>query len=137
MTGHALPSGKIVRPPGAKPHFSERSPDFSLSHSGEFTAVAVSETPVGLDIEKLRPIDAAAVSRRFFGKEIADRAAFFSEWTKREAAIKRDGYGFPARLKETPNAISIPFAPGYAAAYSGGAGEIYLIEDTEESEQHP
>lgn len=79
---------------------------FSLSHSGEFAALAFScSAPVGIDIEKLRPFDKAfSLADRFFHPEETARLSelepeeqhrlFFRLWTLREAFLKGIGTGF-------------------------------------------
>ena len=80
---------------------------FNLSHSNECAlfAVAVGRV-VGIDIERVRPIDAVALSRRFFSPHEstiiaslsgpAQHAAFFTAWTRKEAFLKATGEGIGA-----------------------------------------
>ncbi len=58
---------------------------FSLSHSGNFAVCAISETPVGVDIEEDKKLPEKI--RRRFAKDVL-------EWTKREAKGKLTGNGF-------------------------------------------
>lgn len=79
---------------------------FNLSHSGDWIALAFSsDTPIGIDIEKLRPsIDRQKIIRRFFHpketsvfhapEESAHELLFFRYWTIREAFLKALGSGF-------------------------------------------
>ena len=83
---------------------------FSLSHSGDFLALAIAtDREIGVDIEALRPVpDADQLVMRFFSaaerKEyeslaIARRnAAFLSGWTRKEAFIKATGEGLSRPL---------------------------------------
>ncbi len=86
--------------PGQKPRFLGDTPCFSLSHSGDLLLCAFSLTPVGLDLEKLRPLpQAPALARRFFHPQerewLAGKDAlfFFLVWTAKEAAVKWSGQG--------------------------------------------
>lgn len=73
---------------------------FSLSHSGNFVAVAVSRKPVGVDVEKAneaRFTDALAEKittvreRELLGSMSDKRAALNALWTKKEAVFKMLG----------------------------------------------
>ena len=92
---------------GQKPRLKRR-PDggvlhFSLSHSGCMCLIAVSlMSPVGVDVERLRPLpDARRIVRRWFTAAENDalarlsgtafERAFFALWTHREAVIKALG----------------------------------------------
>ena len=75
----------------------------SIAHSGMFVCAAVSEQPVGIDIERLRSFDGRIAARWFFPAERdwLDRAEdeqqrrerFFTLWTTKEALLKRSGEG--------------------------------------------
>ena len=76
---------------------------FNLSHSGYFAACAVSEAPVGIDIEQLRPIRPALMRRvcteqelRYVGK---DSGRFLQLWTAKEAYLKFTGEGIAYDLR--------------------------------------
>lgn len=62
---------------------------FSLSHSGKYIVCAVSEVPVGVDIQQKKPLQHSEISERFFGEKIADPNNFFDEFCKGEATAKR------------------------------------------------
>lgn len=71
----------------------------SISHSGNFSVCAVSEYPIGVDIEKIgNDIDIAKEImtdreyREFLSSD--DKKRFFYElWTGKESIIKREGVG--------------------------------------------
>lgn len=75
---------------------------FNLSHSGELVVCAVSEQPVGCDVEKVREAP-KGVAERFFGEserayleQFSGRAydeAFFRFWTMKESYVKMTGEG--------------------------------------------
>lgn len=81
----------------------------NISHSGEYFICAFSDDKIGCDIEKIREIDYAKISKRFFTKMEKDEIeskkkdedklnAFFNIWVKKESYIKRDGRGMEIPL---------------------------------------
>ncbi len=92
---------KILKNEYGKPYF-ENGPYFSVSHSKDFVAVAVSDMPVGIDIQFCdRTINTSGVEKRFFtAAERLSTKDFFEIWTAKEAIVKKDGRG-AAILKET------------------------------------
>jgi 4'-phosphopantetheinyl transferase len=90
------------------------APHFNLAHSGELALVAVSNRPIGVDAEQVRPLAnmAQMAGMSFTDEERAalwtlDEAArteaFFRLWTRKEAVMKAHGAGF--RLSK---AFSLP-----------------------------
>ena len=80
-----------------KPFF-EDYPDFhfNISHCEDLIAVAVSKTPVGVDIETLRDVNLDIAGRFFAKKEtrfIKTSRDFLYVWTRKEALLKRTGEG--------------------------------------------
>jgi len=68
---------------------------YNLSHSGEYVAFALSDEPVGIDVEVIRPIN-KNIAKRFFTQNERDHISncpyrFFEVWTKKESHIKREG----------------------------------------------
>lgn len=84
---------------------SERSMDFSLSHSNDFALVAVTwGRKVGVDLERIRQgISAQVIARQYFSRsEFVEllglpseqrEVGFFNCWTRKEAYIKAQGLG--------------------------------------------
>lgn len=72
-----------------KPYFPAH-PDvsFSLSHSGGCVLVGVHDRPLGVDIERLRPVRAERL-RRVLGAET--ELDFWQSWTEYESRCKRRG----------------------------------------------
>ncbi|MGE6632001.1 4'-phosphopantetheinyl transferase family protein [Bacillus sp. NPDC077027] len=75
---------------------------FNLSHSGHFVVCAVSDKPVGIDIEQVKPIDLDIAKRFFSPQEYADLLTkstkdqipyFFHLWSMKESFIKLTGKG--------------------------------------------
>ncbi len=93
----------IVRGEWGKPCFPD-FPDyhFNYSHTDGRAAIADSRTPIGIDIERVRPMK-IEIAERFF---TADESAWIREnpaeqdirflhvWTRKEAVCKMDGRGF-------------------------------------------
>lgn len=73
----------------SKPYFPAH-PDvsFSLSHSGGCVLVGVHDRPLGVDIERLRPVRAERL-RRVLGAET--ELDFWQRWTEYESRCKRRG----------------------------------------------
>lgn len=89
---------------------------FSLSHAGNYVAVAVDTKPIGIDIERIRPYK-ESLTRRFFSKEeqeiLARLSAFLTGdskdhntkdhaftqvWTLKESFLKVTGLGLKLGL---------------------------------------
>lgn len=69
------------------------SPCFSLSHAGDYVAVAVDTLPVGIDIERNRPYK-ASLAKRYFSKEEQELPLPFTQiWTLKESFLKVTGMG--------------------------------------------
>lgn len=72
----------------------------SISHSGDYVAAAVSENPIGIDVEKIRDFDKKLVDRICTPRErdyvLAKDTAlrFFEVWTGKEAHFKAYGGSF-------------------------------------------
>ena len=69
----------------------------SISHSRNFAAAAIADSPVGVDVEEIRPLTEKNVSvlERYFAGEDTEKARtdptgeeFYRFWTRREAAFK-------------------------------------------------
>ena len=76
-----------------------------LSHCGPVTVLAVAETPVGVDLERVHETSEPTVRRLFppsfqnelEGREDVERDETFTRlWTRLEAALKADGRGLSA-----------------------------------------
>ena len=98
-----------------KPFVKGGHPEISISHSGDIVAIAISDAPIGIDIEEIRTVDLSLMKRFFKSEDISyvlgenasaeDYGAysslpvltrFFEIWTKKEAASKLDGRGISA-----------------------------------------
>ena len=110
----ALP--ELARGERGKPYFPRR-PElcFNLSHSGGYALCALSDRPVGADIQLLRPAWGArlverscAPAERAWLRGRGDRPEDFAAlWACKESAGKESGYGLPY----PPARLEIPVPP--------------------------
>ena len=82
---------------------------FNLSHSKNMVLCAVSDSEVGCDTEKLRPVNLKIADRFFHKNEIRQlecmnenerETLFFRLWTLKESFMKATGKGFSLSLKD-------------------------------------
>jgi 4'-phosphopantetheinyl transferase len=81
--------------------------EFSISHTRNAVAAAVSDKPVGVDVEKVRDVAGGLAKRVFSENEMAwlnetdenKERRFFDIWTKKEALAKYRGTGLMKDLK--------------------------------------
>ncbi len=73
---------------------------FNISHSGEYVACAVSDKPIGIDIQKIGEYNSDVAKRVCSEKELvqiensSDKASEFTKlWTQKEAVMKMYGTG--------------------------------------------
>ncbi len=86
---------------------------FNLSHSGDYLLLAVGDTPVGADIEKITKIRPKTVEK-YFSQSEQERVKkngtkdFFEIWTKKESYVKYTGEGMKgfSHLSEYPKEIA-------------------------------
>ena len=84
-----------------KPQLIGGDADISIAHSGIYAAAAAARRPVGIDLERKRPVSRSIPMRMFSYEEQAwlDRtpnqflSRFFRLWTMKEAYGKMKGYG--------------------------------------------
>lgn len=94
---------------------------FSISHTEGAALVGLSDAPVGVDVEKVRPVGPRL--KALLGKVETDGEAL-RRWTCREAHAKRTGQGLAEAMQaqlhmeagETCRCVEA--AQGYAAAFS-------------------
>ena len=112
--------------------------EFSLAHSGNLVICAVSDEPVGCDVEKIRVAPKGVAERCFseseqaylsrFSAEEYDRE-FFRLWTMKESYVKMTGEGLGA-LRNTQSQggyLSLVELQGYiisVCAEASGAVEV-------------
>ena len=73
---------------------------FNISHSGDYVVCAISDKPVGVDIQKISEYNPNVAERVFNEKELIqienslDKASEFTKlWTQKEAVLKMYGTG--------------------------------------------
>lgn len=132
---HGLPScGRLYYRPCKKPRYTGKSNvHISVTHSGEYIAIAFAFVPVGIDLERKTGRDTVRIAKRFFHpKEFEyaqsmDFAYFFAVWTAKESYVKLTGKGIDNSFGEFSviengkfgtidgNSFSFPyFDPGYS-----------------------
>ncbi len=110
MLGEAPQSFAFAVNAYGKPELTpSRGVDFNMSHSGGIVLIGFARSPIGVDVEALRPMTerAAIVQRYFHPGEAADFArvapaeaegAFFRCWSRKEAVVKASGLGMSLDL---------------------------------------
>ncbi len=90
-----------------RPYIENDGLHVSISHCDDIAVCAVCEEPVGIDIEKIKPVDSRLIKRVCTESEeryicfsgnglIEDRVVlerFFEIWTAKEAYFKKEGTG--------------------------------------------
>lgn len=112
----------LAKDAGGRPFLPEWPGLFlSLSHTEGAAVLALSDAPVGVDVERLRALP-PRLGRDFAGGE----ETFWRRWTAAEAAAKREGRGAGALLPlgrgglpEVPGARPLSLWPDCAAALAG------------------
>ena len=85
---------EILKTENGKPYIEGNPVHFSISHSGNMGIIAISDKPVGIDIEVYSDCMRYSVLERFSEREqaeIADGCDFLRHWTVREAFVKLYG----------------------------------------------
>ena len=89
---------------------------FNISHTDGMVGIAISDEPVGIDVERIRDADLRIAKRFFTVSEnyyIENTACkdkrFFEIWTKKEAYLKYTGKGLSLSLKAF-DVFSLPCA---------------------------
>lgn len=99
--GEGLRSARYERGKRGKPELTDSMP-FNISHAGDYAVLALSKHTVGVDLERIRPIDWQKIAGRFFHPEERaylqsaqnPLAEFFRIWTLKESYLKAEGIGF-------------------------------------------
>ncbi len=99
---------ELVRNGYGKPFFKGcRNHHFNLSHSGEIIVCVTDISEVGIDIEKIKPVNLDIAKRFFAEEEISYLTAqkndeqvncFYTLWTMKESYIKMKGKGLSLPL---------------------------------------
>ncbi|MBO7151347.1 MAG: hypothetical protein J6V77_00775, partial [Clostridia bacterium] len=89
LHGELPESVNIIREGGHKPRLDVDGVYFNLSHSDDLVVLAVSNTEIGVDVERIRPVH----REKFAFIEAEDDEEFFEKWTERESYVKFTGEG--------------------------------------------
>jgi 4'-phosphopantetheinyl transferase len=92
---------------------------FNVSHSSEKLLIAVSNTPVGIDIERIKPRKSfAGLVKKYFAlseqnywfalPENEKLTAFYDFWTRKEAVVKGIGRGIALGLNRCEIDVNQP-----------------------------
>jgi len=126
---------EIVRASGGRPGFAGGGRYFSLSHTGTRVLVGVSDSELGVDAERRRPLR-ARLERRIMSPAEREEFDFFELWTLREAVFKLTGRGtlMDMELRRAGGETLTPFEgvrcrsydclPGCAAAAASYEGDF-------------
>lgn len=105
---YGVPPEKLTFAKGehGKPYVINIPAHFNISHSGKYTVLAVSDRPIGIDIEEIREFSAITARKLFSEEELSYVAGndpsrrkslmqqcFFEVWTAKEAFLKYLGTG--------------------------------------------
>lgn len=74
---------------------------FNISHSHGYIALVIDTAPVGIDIEKIRPVDNELknyISNELERQYIRDEQSFYEIWTNKEALVKANGLGIKQKV---------------------------------------
>jgi 4'-phosphopantetheinyl transferase len=109
-----------------KPYFPAfPTVQFNLSHTAGAVLVGLSDEPVGVDIEKLRPVSQRSMERL---AGVSTERAFFQSWVRREARAKRTGGGIGTLLGGETQLLPgeqfwyLDTFPGYVAGAASRGG---------------
>lgn len=104
--------------------------DFSLTHSGDWVAIAVAAAPVGVDVQEIEErTDIAAMSRMALSPSERDwlngqppertRIGFFGYWARKEALLKATGHGLAIPMAKIT--LSPPDEPARLVQWAASA----------------
>ena len=111
---------------------SGNGPFFSLTHAGNYAALAFGESPVGIDAEELGVFPRAVMKRCFMQdeREWAERKdtdlRCYAVWTMKESIMKADGRG----IAMDPRSFSV-FNSGWRTDYTVYDGHIFACASHE------
>lgn len=85
-----------------KPYFANAEElHFSISHSGDYAMVVISDNEIGCDIQQIKDVN-LSIADRFFspaeGEYVESNEDFFRLWTLKESFIKAIGKGLALPL---------------------------------------
>lgn len=104
---------------------------FNISHSFLSYAVAISDSPIGIDIEVIREVNLKIAERMFTENEKEyvgnDTVRFFEIWTKKEAYSKFTGKGLGEKFSSF-DVLLPPLADNFTFEIKDGAAvAVYSV----------
>lgn len=93
------PPKTIIRKDLSKPYFDCDEIFFSISHSGDYWVCAISNYPIGVDIQKHQPCAMDLITKRFFHRNEQEWVkkngvnGFFNVFAAKESYVKYTGEG--------------------------------------------
>lgn len=104
-----------------KPYSKKTDKEFNISHSGEYTALAVGDTELGVDIQYTQRSINSSLMRVLSKKEqeylkTKGEKEFFKLWTLKESFGKAVGLGIMISLPKTD---VLPLLNGQSITYNG------------------
>lgn len=99
---------EILRSETGKPYIKNNTAYISISYSGRYIAVAVNDTPIGIDIEVIKEKDLKLIDKIFSSDDVSiirrsknKLLDFYKIWTAKEAYFKFSEKSYN-EIKETP-----------------------------------
>lgn len=137
--GELPPLPEIARTERGKPYFPHHPElHFSLSHSGNLALCALADTPIGADLELVRPRKPGLPRYVLSDRERAwyeGRGScwedFYILWTLKEARVKCTGQGI---FRRPAREISVPLLPGGETDWDGFRFTVIAGESQEEGD---
>ncbi len=87
----------VHRAENGRPYVQGAPYHISIAHSGDLVVCAADTVPIGIDVEKIRPVKPGLIARVCVPQEAEyvgqDEARFFEIWTAKEAWFKKQGTG--------------------------------------------
>lgn len=117
--GKRLSDFSIAKTQSGKPFFADCDEiKFNLSHSCDYAVAAISDSEVGVDIERIRPVNPRIVERFLKGiPSVSTDADIIEAWCKKESYGKFTGCGLIGADFSKPHFIQIfDLIPGYKTA---------------------
>lgn len=115
-----------------KPYVNADGFFFNLSHSGDIAVCAVSDGEVGVDIQKIAPVNGRLLKRVCTQSELryiasageGEESAFCRVWTVKESVIKQLGAG----LSLSPARVEVSFGERIGARIDGAECNLHFCE---------
>ena len=106
---------------------------FNLSHTNGAVLVGLSEAPVGVDIERRRPVSRWVKERLAAEKRTEEQ--YFRDWVCYEAWVKRSGEGVRTHhAQPDPSLVEeVELFPGFFSAVSGSGAACIRYRGTVDS----